>query len=525
MMKLERIINEKEEKINNIITEKNNEELEKANNIIKEKNEKLDKILEKNIEQDIEIESINKKLEDYGYTEYEEAKKEINKLNNHILEKRNEIREIENKLFYYYKMEPKVIRIRELEEKINLLLQEEEKKNKQLSAINNSISKYTEVLRAIKYAESRAIKYGEEYNFEDISLSDKMYIDNLLPNVILKLNFMNFKELKKAMNKNNNEISKLLERYKGRYTTKTNKTIYSLMVIALNAELQNVLYNLKFEKLDNSIQYIKKITTKYLSIASEGNQTIAPTLKGFIGELEYFFINSIKIEYNYYVKKEQAKQEQMRIREQIRQENAERKALEIEKNKIQKEENKFIVEIYKITEKISNSDEQKEIEKLKERLSYLQAQLEEVKHKKEEIINLQNGKAGTVYIISNLGSFGDNVFKIGMTRRLDPMDRVNELGDASVPFKFDVHSFIFSEDAVDLETQLHKILNIKRVNKVNKRKEFFYTSIDELEKIVLDIQPTAEFNKTMLAEEFKQSQSYEEGYADDYVSELIDDEE
>lgn len=158
-------------------------------------------------------------------------------------------------------------------------------------------------------------------------------------------------------------------------------------------------------------------------------------------------------------------------------------------------------------------------------MSYLQAQLEEVKHKKEEIINLQNGKAGTVYIISNLGSFGDNVFKIGMTRRLDPMDRVNELGDASVPFKFDVHSFIFSEDAVDLETQLHKILNIKRVNKVNKRKEFFYTSIDELEKIVLDIQPTAEFNKTMLAEEFKQSQSYEEGYADDYVSELIDDEE
>ena len=73
-----------------------------------------------------------------------------------------------------------------------------------------------------------------------------------------------------------------------------------------------------------------------------------------------------------------------------------------------------------------------------------------VTQKREDIVNLQNGKAGNVYIISNLGSFGDNVFKIGMTRRLDPQERVDELGSASVPFGFDVHSFIFSDDAVGL---------------------------------------------------------------------------
>ena len=93
-----------------------------------------------------------------------------------------------------------------------------------------------------------------------------------------------------------------------------------------------------------------------------------------------------------------------------------------------------------------------------------------------------------------------------MTRRLDPQDRVNELGSASVPFKFDVHSFIFSQDAVELEKKLHDILNDKRLNKVNLRKEFFKVDVSELEKLVASIDPTAEFNKTMLAEEFRQSE-------------------
>ena len=120
--------------------------------------------------------------------------------------------------------------------------------------------------------------------------------------------------------------------------------------------------------------------------------------------------------------------------------------------------------------------------------------------------------------------FGENVFKIGMTRRLDPQDRVNELGDASVPFKFDVHSFIFSDDASGLETELHRRLHDKRVNKVNLRREFFYATIDELEELVTEICPTAEFNKTMLAEEFRQSQSTDEVYSSDFEFSEFDDE-
>ena len=88
-----------------------------------------------------------------------------------------------------------------------------------------------------------------------------------------------------------------------------------------------------------------------------------------------------------------------------------------------------------------------------------------------------------------------------------PFERIKELGSASVPFTFDIHSFIFSDDAVGLEQKLHNILEDKRVNKINLRKEFFKVSIDELEELVNDIDPSAEFNKTMIAEEYHQSLS------------------
>ena len=133
--------------------------------------------------------------------------------------------------------------------------------------------------------------------------------------------------------------------------------------------------------------------------------------------------------------------------------------------------------------------------------------LDSVGNKKEEIISRQNGQAGHVYVISNLGSFGDDVFKVGMTRRLDPMERIDELGSASVPFPFDIHSVIFSENAVQLEHDLHVALNSRRLNKVNLRKEFFKIPLDDLESIVYQHDPSAEFNRTMLAEQYKQSLS------------------
>jgi hypothetical protein len=402
------------------------------------------------------------------------------------------------------------------DERILSLNVEIEKTEKKLKTAKNKLDRTKELYKSIDYSISNFFEYSPDLAELKLYKSEFDELEELSPSVILKLHYMDVKSLRKAFKDNDKQIEKVLSQYRSRYTTKANKAIYDLMVIALRAELQNILYNLKYEKLDNAIEQVKNTSQKYLNIAAQGNQNIAGTLTKFIGEIEYLFINAVKIEYNYYVKKEQAKQEQLAIKEQIRQEAEERKALEQEKKKIENEELKYNNEIEKLKEQLKASADE-ESKALNAKILELQAKLADVTIKKDNIVQLQNGKAGNVYIISNLGSFGENVFKVGMTRRIDPQDRVNELGNASVPFKFDVHSFIFSEDAVGLESKLHSILNDKRVNKVNMRKEFFYTTVDELEELVNKIEPTAEFNKTMLAEEFRQSQSSNENYTNDYT--------
>ncbi len=397
--------------------------------------------------------------------------------------------------------------------------------DKKLATQTSKLSKIKELYKSITYTIENY--YSKDIPTEYINIDEKelLEIEEFAPSIMLKLHCMNVKDLKKAFKDNDKDINKILNQYSTRYTTKANQCIYKLMVIALRAELQNVLYNLRYEKLDKSIEDIKTITQKYLQIAGDGNQNIMPTLTKFIGEIEYFFINAVKIEYNYYVKKEQAKQEQLAIKQQMREEAEERKLLQEQKQKIEKEEEKFTAEINKLNDQLQTANVD-ETEKLKARILELQGQLSDVIIKKDEITKLQNGKAGNVYVISNLGSFGENVFKIGMTRRINPQERIDELGSASVPFRFDVHSFIFSDNAVDLEKNIHNILNEKRVNKVNLRKEFFNTSVDELEEIVTSIDPTAEFSKTMIAEEFRQSQSSNGLYSNDFsLDDDYDDEE
>lgn len=418
--------------------------------------------------------------------------------------------------------------IARLREEIEGLRVEEEKLSKQNKTATTKLIKVKELYKAIEYSldffHAPVLYNRDENEFERMSQADSEILEEMHPSVILNLHCMDVKDLRTAYRNNEKQIDKLVEAYKGRYTTKTNQTIYELMVIALRAELQNVLYVLKYDKLEKGVESIKLVTAKYLAIATKGNQQIAPTITRFIGELEYLFINAVKIEYNYYVKKEQARQEQLAIREQMRQEAEERKALEQERKKIEAEEQKYLKEIDRIKEQIAAADEET-VAILQKELQDVENSLSNVAEKKEEIVNLQNGKAGNIYIISNLGSFGENMFKIGMTRRRDPQERVDELGDASVPFRFDVHSFIFSEDAVALEAELHRRLNDQRVNKVNLRKEFFYSTIDELEALTMEISPSAEFNKTMLAEEFRQSLSTEHNYTSDYHNDDMVEEE
>lgn len=372
-------------------------------------------------------EQLKKEYEAKKLTAQEDFQKHLDSIDKSIAEKNSECQNILN----------------QLEE----LRSQEVKLNKNVKTQTNKLNKSKELVKAINYTFDKYLNYEPSQStlrFPENQLSE---LEEISPSVILKLHCMDIKDLRKAYRLNDKQIDSILQKYSARYTTKANQAIYKLMVIALRAELQNILYNLKYEKLDTSIGDVKKVTQKFLKVAAEGNQSIAGTLTKFIGEIEYLFINAVKIEYNYYVKKEQSRQEQLAIREQMRQEAQERKALEAERKKVEKEESKYNTEIEKLQNQLQSASSS-ELEQLNARILQLQAQLSEVVLKKEEISNLANGKAGNVYVISNLGSFGENVFKIGMTRRLNPQDRVDELGNASVPFKFDVHSFIFSDDAV-----------------------------------------------------------------------------
>lgn len=500
------IINSANTKASEIINSANNE----ATNITTNANQIAENIINqasvtfaskmKRINQhEVEVMQETQKLEDDAKRQYHE------KLDNLIEQEENLRNELAD-------INLEILRRTLIKNNLEDAQEEYDEANEKLEKINNQIANSKKKIKQARLLAKNAYEVVDKYfrnslpeeNIESIAnLVDEL--ESIYPEVSLHFNALDYQDLRKEFKENEKIIKEISQKYIERNTLKTYQAIYKLMILGLNAELQNIIYNLKYTNLDKCRNQVEEIINKYISIATEGNHMIEPSLLAFITEIKAPFLRAVEIEYQYYVKREKAREEQAAIREQIRQEAAERKQLEEERKQVEKEEQKFHLEIKNISEQISTSEDDAQTKLLKERLAELESQLAAVSVKKEEIINLQNGKAGYVYIISNLGSFGDKMFKIGMTRRIDPQDRVDELGSASVPFKFDVHSFIFSEDAVSLESELHKRLNDRRVNKINMRKEFFNCSIEELEKLVLEIEPTAPFTTTMLAEQYRQT--------------------
>ncbi|GKV65572.1 MULTISPECIES: GIY-YIG nuclease family protein [unclassified Sporosarcina] len=399
-----------------------------------------------------------------------------------------------------------------IEERDQLLI-DNEKAEKQLKTNTNKILKAKAEILGIKTLTENfpnALNYSK-LEKEVRNVSQFFDEESMLRNLIeLDCHYKNSKELRKEMNRNKRELKKVLDTYVDRYTTKANKTIYQLMVIGLQAELQNILYTLTYSKLEEAQENVRDLVRRYLAICADGNNSILPTITRFLSEIEPIFLEAIEIEHHYYAKRELEKEEQQAIREQMRQDAAEKKALKEQQKKLEQEEEKFMVEMQRNMELLLSETDTDKISVLEARVRELEEQQNELELKKEEITRLANGKAGYVYVISNLGSFGDQMFKVGMTRRLNPQERVDELGSASVPFKFDVHAMVFSNDAVGLENQLHQTLHQQRVNKVNLRKEFFNTTIEKLQEIVEEIDPTVEFKTTLLAQEYFKSKELKE---------------
>ena len=209
------------------------------------------------------------------------------------------------------------------------------------------------------------------------------------------------------------------------------------------------------------------------------------------------------------------REEQRRIKEQIREEEKARRDYERAMKEAAKEEEMLRKAMEKAQAQIAQASEEQK-GRYEQQLADLAEKLKAAEEKNQRALSMaQQTRRGHVYIISNVGSFGENVYKIGMTRRLEPLDRVKELGDSSVPFEFDVHAMIFSEDAPALENQLHKHFVMMQMNKVNYRKEFFRVGIGHIREEVEKFGLTTKWTMAALAEEYHQSMTIEQTIKDD----------
>ena len=288
-----------------------------------------------------------------------------------------------------------------------------------------------------------------------------------------------------------------VEGSKAKGRTMTNRSI-RMTLRAFNGECDAIIAKVRWNNVDSCLNRIQRSKVG-LDKLNESNKIAIG------GDYNRLKRKELRTVHEYNEKKHKEKEERSA---RIKEEREEKKVL-LEAEKIKKEAEKEQKLAEKALEKVRKELgllSGKELEDKNQQIALLEQQLEEAIEKGERAKSrAQFTKQGHVYIISNIGSFGEGIYKIGLTRRLEPLIRVRELGDASVPFLFDLHAMIFSEDAPALERNLHEIFNDKRLNLVNRRKEFFRVTLEEIEEEVYKIEPESEFIKTTESREFRET--------------------
>lgn len=277
------------------------------------------------------------------------------------------------------------------------------------------------------------------------------------------------------------------------------KDMQKLLLRAFNSECDELIDKVKYNTFDTAL---KRMRSSCEAISKLGNiMGVAITTQYFNAKYE-----ELCLSLEYKKKKQDEKEEQKEIRARMREEAKLQKEIEETRKKIAKEQSHYQNALSHIEQQIETANEADRVELLKKKEQIVNELSEIDKSMKDIDYRAANARAGYVYIISNVGSFGENVYKIGMTRRLEPMDRVDELGDASVPFNFDVHAMIFSDDAPSLEAALHKAFEDRKVNMINTRREFFNVTLDEIEEVVKkNYDKTVEFTRLAPAEQYRES--------------------
>ena len=292
------------------------------------------------------------------------------------------------------------------------------------------------------------------------------------------------------------------------------ETAINFILDAFNGKVDSILSKVK---KDNFGTLEQKIKDAYQVVNNNGkafrNAVITPEyLNARIDELKWAVITQEL--------KAEEQEEQRRIKEQIREEEKAIREFEKAIREAQKEEETLKKLIEKAQKEVEKASEEQKF-KYEDKLRELEEQLKLAEEKNQRAISMaQQTKSGNVYIISNIGSFGENVYKIGMTRRLEPLDRIKELGDASVPFEFDVHSMIYSNNAPGLERELHKKFMRLQMNKVNPRKEFFRVTLADIKTEVDKMDINAKWTITAEARHYRESLVIEEAISSDKQKQL-----
>lgn len=270
-----------------------------------------------------------------------------------------------------------------------------------------------------------------------------------------------------------------------------------LLLRAFNSECDDLIAKVKYTNYDATSSRIYKSADTISKLGKIMSISITQTyLDAKIKEL--------RLAYEYQIKKQEEKEAQKEAKAEQKEQARVARELEEQKKKIEKEQTHYNTAYEKVLEQLKKTPDNPDlIEKQKE----LANQLDDIEKALNDVDYRQaNMRAGYVYVISNIGAFGNDVYKIGMTRRLEPMDRIDELGSASVPFNFDVHAMIFSDDAPALEAALHKAFEDKKLNMINQRREFFKVTLDEIKEVIKkNFDKTVEFNDIPEAEQFRAS--------------------
>lgn len=461
-------------------------------------------------------EELNNELESIR-SEILKIKQEPIKINNLVVSKKKELSEIEREI------ENKSGILAELENEIN---NQRNKSTVEFEEKKNEIDRLDEIEKIIKIRENDARKLEErrcelikavdtieeqlnskKRELEEVKqlIENEYIIEEVDINTLPKSDFANsslcrdalveVREKQKDMIRNNEAVvgdrnwTVNGSRAKGK---KMIEEAIKLNLKTFNNGCDYIINTMRYSTYSSSLNKIKKLYNDVNRFNSINQISIS-------GEYLNLKVEELNLAFKYAELKEEEREEQRRIREQMREEAKRQAELEEKRKVIEKEQKHYENELKRALERNKDAET---IRQLRERIAELEGNKKDV-DKLEATV-----KAGYVYIISNEGSFGENCYKIGTTRRLNPLDRVDELGNASVPFKFDVHALIFSEDCFELESKLHKIFDARRVNKVNKRKEFFNVTLDEIVDVVNNqLGLNVEFTLEAIAKEYRESKT------------------